>query len=417
LTAHEALAAVFRAEHGRVLARLIGLLGDFDLAEEALADAYVAAARRWPEGGVPEYPASWLLTTARWRAIDRIRCARTHTAHLPALATEMRPSTDDDCPDDVALAAVGDDRLQLFFTCCHPALGRPVQVALTLRCLAGLSTAEVARLFLTSEATVSRRIVRAKRKIRETGIPFRVPNRDQLPGRLSAVLAVLYLMFTEGYVATRGPRLVRDELCEESIRLARALHELMPAEPEVTALLALLLLTDARRAARRTDAGELVPLAEQDRSRYDHRTITEGRYLLSRAVQAAPPGPYALQAAIAAAHADAPTAADTDWPRIVGLYRTLRVVAPSPMVELCHAIAVAEADGPQAGIVLLDVIAAGETIAVSHLIHATRADLLRRLGRTGEAVAAYESAIAAVANNAERDYLARRRDQLIDLDT
>ncbi len=416
LTAHEALAATFRAEHGRVLARLIGLLGDFDLAEEALADAYAAAARHWPQGGIPDCPAAWLLTTARRRAIDRIRCARTQAAHLPALATEMALSTNDDsCPDDGELAAVGDDRLQLFFTCCHPALSRQAQVALILRCLAGLSTADVARLFLTGEATVSRRIVRAKKKIRETRIPYRVPDRDQLPGSLDAVLAVLYLMFTEGYAATSGARLVRDELCDESIRLTRALHELMPAEPEVTALLALLLLTDARRAARRTAAGELVRLVEQDRSQYDHRTITEGRHLLSRAIQAAPPGRYALQAAIAAAHADAPTAADTDWPRIVGLYRMLRLVAPSPMVELNHAIAVAEADGPDAGIALLDAIAAEETLAASHLFHAARADLLQRLSRSGEAIAAYEAAIALVANHAERGYLTRQRDQLIDL--
>jgi RNA polymerase sigma-70 factor (ECF subfamily) len=273
----------------------------------------------------------------------------------------------------------------------------------------------VARLFLTSEATVSRRIVRAKQKIRDTRIPFRVPDRDQLPDRLRAVLATLYLMFTEGHTATSGPRLVRDELCEESIRLTRALHGLLPGEPEVTALLALLLLTDARRAARRTPTGDLVPLADQDRSRYDHRAIAEGRHLLARAMRAAPPGLYTVQAAIAAVHAEAPTAADTDWPRIVHLYRALRVIAPSPMVELNHAIAVAEADGPLAAIALLDRIGAASTLATSHLYHAARADLLRRLGREPEAVASYDAAITRAANDAERSYLIRRRDQLTGL--
>jgi RNA polymerase sigma-70 factor (ECF subfamily) len=412
LSAHEALAAIFRAEHGRVLARLIGLLGDFDLAEEALADAYAAAAHHWPRDGVPDYPAAWLLTTARRRAIDRIRRARTQVAYLPALAIEMRLS-----PDDPESTENGDDRLRLFFTCCHPALDQQTQVALTLRCLAGLSTADVARLFLTSEATVSQRIVRAKRKIRETRIPYRVPDRDQLPDRLRAVLAVLYLMFTEGHTATRGGQLVRDELCDESIRLARALRELMPAEPEVTALLALLLLTDARRAARRSATGDLVPLAEQDRSRYDYRTIAEGRYLLSQAIRSAPVNQYAVQAAIAALHAEAPTAADTDWPQIVRLYRILRTVAPSPMVELNHAIAVAEADGPLAGIALLDTLASEATSAKSHLFHAVRADLLRRLGRYAEAMAAYDTAIALSANDAERSYLSRRRNQLTEPST
>jgi RNA polymerase sigma-70 factor (ECF subfamily) len=410
LTAHQALAAICRAEHGRVLARLIGLLGDFDLAEEALADAYAAAADHWAHGGVPEHPAAWLLTTARRRAIDRIRRARTEVAYLPTLAAEMRLS-----PDNPESIEDDDDRLRLFFTCCHPALDQQAQVALTLRCLAGLSTADVGRLFLTSESTVSQRIVRAKRKIRDTRIPYRVPDRDQLPGRLRAVLSVLYLMFTEGHTATRGAQLVRDELCDESIRLARALRELMPAEPEVTALLALLLLTDSRRAARRTASGELVPLAEQDRSRFDSRMIIEGRHLLSQAIQSAPATQYALQAAIAALHAEAPTAADTDWPQIVRLYRILRTVAPSPMVELNHAIAVAEADGPLAGLALLGPLAADASLANSHVFHAAHADLLRRLGRNPEAVAAYATAIALSANDAERGYLTRRRDQIIEL--
>ena len=417
LSANEALAAVFRAEHGRVLARLIGLLGDFDLAEEALADAYVAAARDWPAGGVPDCPAAWLLTTARRRAVDRIRRARTRAAHMSAWVSEMRVSPQDpELPDqedtEGESAPVPDERLRLFFTCCHPALDQQAQVALTLRCLAGLSTADVARLFLTSEATVSQRIVRAKRRIRETGIPYRVPERDQLPSRVRAVLAVLYLMFTEGHTATRGPQLLRDELCDEAVRLSRILHHLMPAEPEVTALLALLLLTDARRAARRSETGELVPLAEQDRSRYDHRMIAEGRHLLAQAIQAAPVSLYALQAAIAAVHAAAPAAPDTDWPQIVRLYRMLRSVAPSPMVDLNHAIAVAEADGPQAGIALLDGLATEGTFAAFHLFHAARAELLGRLARTDEAAAAYTSAIGLSTNDAERTYLTRRRDQL-----
>jgi RNA polymerase sigma-70 factor (ECF subfamily) len=420
LTAHQALAGAFRAEHGRVLARLIGLLGDFDLAEEALADAYAAAAQRWPEDGVPQEPAAWLLFVARRRAIDRIRRARTQSAHLPAVAAELRRAEhnrdyDPDADPDSDLAdevAVGDDRLRLFFTCCHPALNQHAQVALTLRCLAGLSTAEVARLFLVGEATIAQRVVRAKRKIRETGIPFRVPDHDHLPARLHAVVEVLYLMFTEGYTATSGARLFRDELCDEAIRLTRALHDLMPDEPDVTALLALMLLTDARRAARLTAAGELVPLGEQDRSRYNHQQINEGRHLLAKAVRAAPPSPYAIQAAIAEVHAAAPTAADTDWPYITHLYRTLRVLAPSPMVDLSHAIAVAEADGPLAGLAVLDTLDAAPALATSHLFHATRADLLRRLGRAGDAVAEYDTAISLAANGTERDYLTRRRDQL-----
>jgi RNA polymerase sigma-70 factor (ECF subfamily) len=414
LNALQVLAGLFRAEHGRVLARLIGLLGDFDVAEEALADAYAAAVVSWPRDGVPREPAAWLLVTARRRAIDRMRRRQTQKAHLPEIAAEVdravhSPEPDEDLDEQ---ASIRDDRLRLFLTCCHPALNRQAQVALTLRCLAGLSTVEVARLFMVGEATVAQRVVRAKRKIREARIPFRVPDPDQLPARLRAILDVLYLMFTEGYTATSGPRLFRDELCDEAIRLARALHDLIPAEPEVTALLALMLLTDARRTARINAAGELVPLGEQDRSRYNHQQITEGRHLLARAVRLAPPGAFAVQAAIAEAHAAAPTAAETDWPYIVGLYRSLRVLAPSPMVDLSYAIAVAEADGPLAGLASLDSLEMTRVLETSHLFHATRADLLRRLGHTAAAFAEYDAAITLAANRSEQEYLIRRRNQL-----
>lgn len=413
LTAPEALAAVVRAEHGRVLARLISLLGDFDLAEEALADAYASALTAWPRDGVPRHPVAWLVTAAHRRAIDRIRRARARAARLSELAADMLPPP----PADPSPETVPDDRLQLFFTCCHPSLPRTSQVALTLRCLAGLSTAEVARLLLTSEATIAQRISRAKVKIREARIPYRVPRRDELPERLPAVLGVLYLMFTEGYVATSGGQLIRDELCDEAVRLTRVLHALMPDESEVNGLLALMLLIDARRAARRGPDGALVLLADQDRSRYDHRAITEGRHLLSRALRTGPAGPYAIHAAIAAVHAGAPAAADTDWAQIAALYRLLHAVAPSPMVVLNHAIAVGEADGPLAGLRLLDRLAAEGELASSHVLPAARAELLRRLGRTGEARLAYGQAIDRTGNAAERTHLRKRRDELTHPDT
>jgi RNA polymerase sigma-70 factor (ECF subfamily) len=409
LTSGDALAAVFRAEHGRVLGRLIGLLGEFDLAEEALAEAYSIAAARWSRDGVPAFPAAWLVTTARRRAVDRIRRQRVHTARLPAVAEALAAGH---AGDEEVTMSVPDERLQLFFTCCHPALSRASRAALTLRCLAGLSTAEVARLFLTAEATIAQRISRAKAKIRHARIPYRVPDRDELPDRLPAVLDVLYLLFTEGYVATGGARLIRDELCDEAIRLARVLHVLMPDEPEVTGLLALMLLIDARRPARRGPDGALVLLADQDRSRYDHRLISEGRHVLSRALRTGPAGPYAIQAAIAAVHAGAPTAADTDWAQIAGLYRLLRAVAPSPMAALNHAIAVAEADGPLAGLQLLDRAAAAGELPPSHLVPAARAELLRQLGRHREAAAAYTEAIDRAANAVERAHLLQRRGQL-----
>ncbi len=405
---------VFREEHGRLLATLVRQFGDLDLAEEVAADAIEAALARWPTDGVPGKPGAWLLTTARRRAIDVLRRDRSYAARLALLQAEADRAPEV-APGPGALGdrdEVPDERLRLFFTCCHPALPLEAQTALTLRCLGGLSTPEVARAFLLPASTMAQRIVRAKRKIRQARIPFRVPTADELPGRLPGVLRVLYLIFTEGYAASTGDELMRVELADEAIRLTRILHRLLPGEREVSGLLALLLLVDARRAARTGPGGELVLLDDQDRSRWDAARIEEGRALVVVALRGGRPGPYALQAAIAAVHDEAADVATTDWPQVVALYEVLATVAPSPLVELNHAVAVAMRDGPPAGLALLDALAGDSRLRGYHLLPAARADLLRRLGRRDEAAAAYGEALELVGNAAERAFLRRRLDEL-----
>jgi RNA polymerase sigma-70 factor (ECF subfamily) len=389
---------VFRAEHGRAVAVLARVFGDLDVAEEAVQDAFVAAVARWPEAGLPPSPAGWIITTARNKAIDRLRREASRAdrhAQAALLHAKSEPAEED---------TVGDDRLRLIFTCCHPALGTGAQVALTLRLLGGLTTAEIARAFLVPEPTMAQRLVRAKGKIRDAAIPYRVPTEAELPDRLRPVLAVVYLIFNEGSTASSGGRLVREDLCAEAIRLGRLLAELLPDEPEVQGLLALLLLTDARRAARATPGGDLVPLADQDRSRWDRDRIAEGQAIVRRCLRRNQPGPYQVQAAIAAVHSDAPTAAATDWRQIMALYDQLLALAPSPVVALNRAVAVAEVEGPAAALALVD----GLDLDGYYLFHAVRADLLRRLGRPAEAAPAYEAAIARTSNAAERAFLERR---------
>jgi RNA polymerase sigma-70 factor (ECF subfamily) len=409
----EAVAAAFRAEWGQVVATLIGLTGDWDLAEECAQDAFALALQRWPRDGIPNRPGAWLTTTARNRAIDRLRREAVGAAKLREVAMLSGvdgPSSDDGPRDDES--GVPDDRLRLMFTCCHPALAFESQVALTLRTLAGLGTAEIARAFLVPEQTMSKRLVRAKQKIRNAGIPYRVPPAHLLPERTTAVLGVLYLLFNEGYTASAGAALVRQGLSGEAIRLARVLWALMPDEPESAGLLALMLLHDARRATRVDGAGELVTLEHQDRGRWDGAEIAEGVEVLDRALRRGRPGPYQVQAAIAACHATAPAAADTDWPQIAALYGQLILFVPSPVVELNRAVAVAQSEGPAAGLVLVDRLAASGELAGYHLLQATRADLLRRLGRTGEATDAYRQALDLVATGTERRYLTRRLAEL-----
>jgi RNA polymerase sigma-70 factor, ECF subfamily len=406
--AHETVAAVFRAESRRVLATLIRLLGDFDLAEEALQDAFTAAVERWPADGVPANPRAWLVSTGRFKAIDQLRRRAKFDASLGSLVERLgdgvapAPDVDD---------GVEDDRLRLIFTCCHPALPPDAQVALTLREVCGLTTEEIARAFLTPAPTLAQRIVRAKGKIKGARIPYQVPERADLPERLATVLHVIYLVFNEGYSASSGASLTRHDLSSEAIRLGRLLVELLP-EPEAVGLLALMLLHESRRHARTSAAGDLVLLDEQDRSLWNRAQIAEGTALVEQALGSRRFGPYTLQAAIAAVHAEAPSASATDWAQIVGLYDVLLRADPSPVVELNRAVAVAMRDGPLAGLRLVDAILARGELADYHLAHTARADLCRRSGRTDDAIASFERALSLARQEPERRFIERRLAQL-----